>query len=246
MNTGFSFKFCYGGKDKNGVNPLLFLEFIQIELESFIEIFNFYLSLVIGKLDSKKQLIIEDDSWKKPNMIYSFNYTNTYQKIHNMIEVEYLHGSYGELQNIVLGISDLEEECLKRLKAYGFTKYHQKLLKNTNYLFLKENSTLMNRIESKSIGETIVNIIIWGHSLAKSDESYIQEIFSFNQKPNVKIIVTVYFFNLQAKFDLLANLLNILGKEKIENWMKKGWLKFEKTPNIAEINGIKPVALPKN
>jgi hypothetical protein len=27
--------------------------------------------------------------------------------------------------------------------------------------------------------------------------------------------------------------------------MKKGWLKFQENPNIAEINGIEPVELPK-
>src|SRR5690606_39348800 len=70
--------------------------------------------------------------------IYSFNYTNVYQRLHDSVSVEYLHGSHGEFQNIVLGISDLENKALKNLKAYGFTKYHQKLFKDTDYLFLDE------------------------------------------------------------------------------------------------------------
>ncbi|HCW3748850.1 TPA: hypothetical protein OXK62_003393, partial [Acinetobacter baumannii] len=46
-----------------------------------------------------------------------------------------------------------------------------------------------------------------------------------------------------AKFNLLTNLLHILGKEKVELWMKKGWLKFEPNPNIVELNNIEPVDL---
>lgn len=57
-----------------------------------------------------------------------------------------MHGSYGQDQNIVLGISDLNDDSLKKLKAYGFTKYHQKLFKDTDYLFLDEykNNILEN------------------------------------------------------------------------------------------------------
>ena len=139
------------------------------------------------------------------------------------------------------------------MKAYGFTKYHQKLMNNTNYQFLKE-SKIINRVLlenkagspiRKSNQKQVINITIWGHSLNISDESYIQEIFSFNEKSDENIRIKIFYFNDQAKFDLLANLLEILEKGKVEYWMKKGWLKFEKNPDIAEINGIEPAKLPK-
>lgn len=55
----------------------------------------------------------------------------------------------------------------------------------------------------------------------------------------------MFYYDKNTHADLLSNLFRILGKDKIENWIKKGWLKFEKNPNIAEINGITPVNLPK-
>ncbi|MEC8566860.1 MAG: hypothetical protein VXY56_00965, partial [Pseudomonadota bacterium] len=58
-----------------------------------------------------------------------------------------------------------------------------------------------------------------------------------------KFNVVIFYYSSQAKFDLLSNLLHILGKEKVEVWMKKGWLKFETNPNIVEINNIQPVDL---
>ena len=73
--------------------------------------------------------------------------------------------------------------------------------------------------------------------------TYIKELFSFNEPYDQGVRVVVYHYN-SAQFDLLSNLIYILKKDKVENWMKKGWLRFEPNPNIAEINGIEPVELP--
>jgi len=76
------------------------------------------------------------------------------------------------------------------------------------------------------------NILIWGHSLDSSDREYITSIFGLNDKKDLGVRVVIFFFNSQAKFALLNNLLAILGKDKVEQWMKKGWLKFEPNPKI--------------
>ena len=121
------------------------------------------------------------------------------------MKIEYLHGSHGEYQNIVLGVSDLEHENLKKLKAYGFTKYHQKLLKNTDFKFLNESDGIKSiirfwkRISEKNQPITLadkeknrLNIFIWGHSLDISDEVYIKEIFSLNDESYCNVHVVVY------------------------------------------------------
>jgi len=128
--------FCHGGKIENGFNPFYFVAYIHQQLEEFIEIFNLYMKFIINELKPNCGVKIDSVDWLYPEKIYSFNYTNTYQRIHENVEVEYLHGSHGEQQNIVLGVSDLTDESLKKLKAYGFTKYHQKLFNETDYLFL--------------------------------------------------------------------------------------------------------------
>lgn len=108
---------------------------------------NLYLELIVSQLQLKCTVEIAAEHWLYPDKIFSFNYTNTFQRIHNSVKVEYLHGSHGEFQNIVLGISDLEDDALKKLKAYGFTKYHQKLFKDTDYLFLDEYKTFISNNE---------------------------------------------------------------------------------------------------
>ena len=80
----------------------------------------------------------------------------------------------------------------------------------------------------------------------KLDENYIKEIFSFNfEKVAHSIEVIIFYYDEWAKFELLNNLLDILGKDIVEKWMKKGWLKFEQNPDIAKLNNIEPVELSK-
>ncbi len=122
-------------------------------------------------------------------------------------------------------------------------KFNEKIVKNSlqwNLWDIKRFS-----VESLEVNHR-TNIFIWGHSLDISDDVYISEVFSLNYNDEDKNVrVVVYYFNEQANFDLLANLIHILGKEKVELWMKKGWLKFEKNPDIAKINDIEPVELPR-
>jgi len=251
--------FCHGKNVKNGFCSTEFMTFLHTELERFIEIFNLYLEIIVGQLSRSKMIEI-DAEWSYPDKIFSFNYTNTYQRLYDPVDVEYLHGSCGEYQNIVLGVSDLEDESLKKIKAYGFTKYHQKLFKDTDYLFLdqyKKNiskneedilalkdelkgeirsayrDSLLSQINEIEKNTSLnLQIIIWGHSLDVSDKDYILDLFSLNDDIDRNVRITVYYFDKTAKFSLLNNLLAILGKDKVEQWMKNKWLCFKPNPEI--------------
>ena len=128
----------------------------------------------------------------------------------------------------------MHEEALKKIKAYGFTKYHQKLFKETDYLFLHENSKVKQAIgiAQSYVTKDNINFYFWGHSLDVSDREYIEEIFSFNSTKDSKVRVTLYYFDNTGKFSLLNNLLTILGKTKVEKWMKNKWLVFKPNPEI--------------
>ncbi|WP_436917307.1 AbiH family protein [Acinetobacter schindleri] len=235
------------------------IDFLYKELEEFINIFNDYINNIINKLLGCRKAKLTN--YFDIDYVYSFNYTQTYNSIYdNKIKVNFLHGSSRSDQNIVLGISDLKDDLLIKNKAYGFVKYHQKLLKNTDFRFLKNNEKLKAvRGFWGDIGKGVdsfpedflvkidkrCNIYLWGHSLDKSDASYIQEIFSYNSEFDENIRVVVLYFNEAAKFSLLANLLDILGKNLVEKWMKEGWLAFKSNPDIAGINNIKKVNINK-
>ena len=246
--------FCHGKNVKNGFSATEFITFLHTELEKFIEIFNLYLEIIVRELSRSKMIEINAE-WSYPDKIFSFNYTNTYQRLHDSVDVEYLHGSHGQYQNIVLGISDIEDEGLKKLKAFGFTKYHQKLFKDTDYLFLdnykkivRENLSQLEKhtrtdyqnyqIEQRNLerinklGQLDLNFYIWGHSLDVSDQDYIIDLFSLNDDMDRNVRVTVYHFDKPAKFSLLNNLLAILDKDKVERWMKNQWLVFQANPEV--------------
>ncbi len=75
--------------------------------------------------------------------------------------------------------------------------------------------------------------MIWGHSLDISDKDYILDLFSLNDDIDRNVPCdTVYYFDKTAKFSLLNNLLAILGKDKVEQWMKNKWLCFKPNPEI--------------
>ena len=256
--SNLNMNFCHGKNIKNGFCSTEFMTFLHTELERFIEIFNLYLEIIVGQLFQSGRIDI-DAEWSYPDKIFSFNYTNTYQRLHDSVDVEYLHGSCGEYQNIVLGVSDLEDDSLKKIKAYGFTKYQQKLFKDTDYLFLDEFKKLIEdgkkqfdtdlklmsanalsdirtRFIKRGLGSNAttldLNFIIWGHSLDVSDKDYILDLFSLNDDIDRNVRVTVYYFDKTAKFSLLNNLLAILGKDKVEQWMKNKWLCFKPNPEI--------------
>ena len=267
------------GKTEYGFSSEKYISYLNRQLDEFIDIFNQYLELIVSQLESKNQFKIDADDWIFPKIIYSFNYTNTYKRFyqHKKAKTEFLHGSHGQEQNIVLGISDLEDESLKKIKAYGFTKYHQKLFKDTDYLFLDEYKTRISNNE-KAIDKLMkqyqrnidinndreilmrmkkdIDVLefnrklnlyfyIWGHSLDISDKDYIIDLFSLNDDLDRNVRVVVYYFDKNAKFALLNNLLAILGKDKIEHWMKKDWLQFKENPKITPENAITLQDLPK-
>lgn len=221
-------------------------------LESLISIFNRYLIEIVESLNANQELL-KFECILQVNQLFSFNYTNTFQRLYKQnIKIDFLHGKCGDSQNIVLGLSDLSHEILKNYKAYGFVKYHQKLMKDTDYKFISENEFVNDKLSfwraprsytQQDETDNTVNLTFWGHSLDVSDRNYIEEVFSLNDEKDLRVRVLIYFYNAQAKFSMLANLIHILGNKKVENWMKKGWLKFEPVPNIADINEIQPVKL---
>ncbi|MDE2421058.1 MAG: hypothetical protein KGO49_07770 [Gammaproteobacteria bacterium] len=220
---------------------------LRTELECFIEIFNIYLTDFVGKFEPKNSLEAIGEL-PELDIIFSFNYTSTFRNFYqpdiysDAIKIEFLHGkSEVNTKGLVLGIDDFTHELLREHKAYGFIKYHQKLVKETDYLFLKENNGVLAELGPRqylgdSDGE--IDIYIWGHSLDVSDRDYIEEIFSLNDSIESECLtrVVIYYHNDASRFSMLANLIHILGKDLVERWMKKGWLKFDVVPDIYKLN----------
>lgn len=215
------------------------LKHLDEDLIDFIEIFSEYIAF-IDKLEVKSTLKKPEVFEKDLDAIYSFNYSSTIERLYSHSNINFIHGQAGQNSNkkIVLGISELQDQILIDNKAYGFVKYYQKLINNTDYQFLRSNSPVIE-LEKNMKSQNLtkyhpIEIYIWGHSLDSSDSDYIHEIFSFNQeeKPSVRVIV-YYYSKPHAQ---LSNLIDILDKDTIETWMKNKWLEFIETPDIQRLN----------
>ena len=213
------------------------------DLTFFSEIFTSYINLVINQLEPVRPFDSFGDLGKEIDAVYTFNYSSTFERLYpkilddqlNQIEAQYIHGS-AERKNIVLGISDLDEKQLKKYKVYGFVKTFQKLINNTDYMFLDNTDVkLTNKPPIDYLLENDYEIIIWGHSLDSSDAEYVKEMFSLNSENLLNRVVIKVWYH-QSSHMSLANLMHIMGKDVIQEWMKKGWLVFEAAPDIYKEN----------
>jgi hypothetical protein len=126
---------------------------------------------------------------------------------------------------MVLGVSEINI-TLKSHKLYQFTKYFQKLHKNTDYLFL---DSIIKDLKISHKGQQDYTLYFWGHSLDSSDLEYIREVFEVVSKSDNEI--KIFYHSISAKADQLKNLLNIIDKNIIENLMKHKKLQFLEATN---------------
>lgn len=220
------------------INEKKILADLSNSLNQFINIFNLYftdiiqpfydnykaLGLIKDKQSKNMQILTSLNTSSFPNdvnfnFIYSFNYTPTLFEYYHSEKINYIHGRIGSEHNMVLGISDINDE-LKKHKMFAFTKYYQKLYKNTDYIFL----------EKKMLPENDdFNIYIWGHSLDQSDGQYIKVIFELLEDNRYHLII--FYHDNFARASQLQNLLSICGQSTIERVMKSKQLVFQESTN---------------
>lgn len=191
------------------------------ELIIFKKIFNYYFETFVYPLYDNFKVKVNKNLFSTINKHYTFNYTPTFEKIYgNSSITKFLHGRINSEKNmIVLGINEVPKNNVHDKRYFlPFTKYFQKLNNNTDYVFLKEFQT--------KVSDNYF-FFFFGHSLDKSDEDYLNEVFNFvNQlKTKTKKIIVIYHTE-EAKSKLLLNILNIRGKSDIQDLMRMKILQF--------------------
>lgn len=191
------------------------------ELLDFKLIFSLFFETFIFPLYKGMNLNISKSLFNSINRHYTFNYTPTFEKIFvSNSKTSFLHGKINSVENkIVLGINEVPiNENIDKRYFLPFTKYFQKLNNATDYNFIQEFSAKKNYN---------YQFFFWGHSLDKSDEDYINEVFDFvgELSSRIKKIIVIYHSE-KSKETLLLNLLNIRGKNNIQDLMRNQTLEF--------------------
>lgn len=222
-NGYFILDLKYINKRKSLIDLKKIVEDLLISFEDFIKIFNRYLVDVISVFykEVKKKSVIP---FHLMDEIYSFNYTPTFENIYNIdkSKIVYLHGKIHEdcqSQNLVLGISEINEE-VKKSKIYGFAKYYQKVNKSSNNKFIEVPKQVVS-----NLNETIFYII--GHSLDSSDKEYIVDLFKFLKLDYNKYSkICIFYFSKKDKENKWNNLFSIIEKDVVLEMNKFGRLYF--------------------
>ncbi len=158
---------------------------------NFINIFTKYIKIV--NTMHTKQI---DLFHKKYQVVLSFNYTNTYERVYNSnIPIYYIHGS-AKKNNIVLGVGSEYFDSSYKDNALNFYKFYQRITKNTDTDFLKHFD--FNFI-----------LDIYGHSLDPTDEDILKECMNHADKINI------YYVDEKDKHDKIKNLIKIFGKNRL-------------------------------
>lgn len=208
-DTAFKMNKKYINQRKSIIDIAKIFEDLSKSFEEFIVIFNRYLVDVVSVFYDAV-INNEKNPFHLMSEIYTFNYTPTLERIYgvNNSNITYLHGKISdvnEVQNLVLGVSDISDD-IKIEKAYDFTKYYQKIKKNSNNKFVE--------IPPKNQGydeETIFYIV--GHSLNESDKSYISRVFDFLKEDKYdKGKVCVFYYDNKDRDSKIRNLLSVVGE----------------------------------
>ena len=143
------------------------------------------------------------------NNVLTFNYSNTYERIYGGVHwnesVDHVHGfASGKIEgdpNIILGITSENE---KSQSSYvEFEKYFQRITKKTG-------SKYKNWLQSRLGKNEKIEVVFFGHSLDSSDSDIIKDLIC-KEESHVKI----YYFDDSAYKQIVANLIEIIGKDEV-------------------------------
>lgn len=222
--------------------------FLYEELLRYTFCFELYLRFILPILappleKSQKPLakLFENNNPNIQTFLLSFNYTSTVQDLYDPhIHTHYIHGrlrSKEYLQKhmlepacqlstpLVLGYHAKQTENIAPTPFLFFEKFYQRILHHTH----TDVYRWLDQIRDESILETVV----YGHSLDVTDEDFIRLIF--NKSKNIK----VYYHDESVLPTLLTNLVTIFGREYIDRSHAIGQLQFVHSRNLT-LNSKKP------
>ena len=143
--------------------------------------------------------------------VLTFNYSNTYERIYSGTKWNdkpiYAHGfANGDLNNdsnIILGITSDNDSNLYA----EFEKYYQRIIKKAGDKY-REWFSISERENQQ------IDVLFFGHSLDSSDSDIIMDILKCPHA-HIKIL----YHNDDAYKRIVLNIIGIIGKEKLVNYV---------------------------
>lgn len=186
------------------------LNAVHASLCSYLENFCLSLELYISTFINHTEIsgispdIVDFDA----DNVLIFNYSTTYERVYGGTRwkenINHIHGMAEDgnenKSNIVLGITSANDSEKEPLYV-EFEKYFQRITKHTG-------SEYKNWLDKKMQRKEKIEVAFFGHSLDPSDSDIIKDLLC-----NDKTTITIYFYNEKSYQQIIANLIEILGKE---------------------------------
>ena len=196
---------------------------LRKDLGNLILVFELYLKEVV------QTILVENRNTNIDNIgqidkVISFNYTNTFSKIYNNVEINYLHGNVREdldkgINNIVLGTDEYlpKETKSTNLTFVYFKKYFQRIYKKLGAKYKEWLNTTQTYSGDEAEGidyrdgkNKMVYVYFFGHSLATSDRDILGEIIE-SKYTKVKI----FYYDIKSYGEQIQNLIKLIGQDKL-------------------------------
>lgn len=215
-------------------NPKDFTRRLEDDLDILIKCLEVYL-LLINKfpINNINKNIVDT----KADKVISFNYTNIYLNNYNTIQkndIDFIHGEAGK-DNIVLGIEETfedEKEINNNLTFIKFKKYFQRIYKKTGLKYKdwleNANDKKLDEFFNDSTADKIKhNIYIFGHSLDVTDKDILNYIILHKNVGKT----TIYYYNEEAYAQQITNLVKVIGKDELIEFVGDKKIEFIKQSN---------------
>ena len=200
-----------GGKELNAIKLSIIHRELCIGLDRFSQALELYIYHFVNQ--TKVEGISPDIIDFAADKVLTFNYSNTYERIYGGIrwnqDVDYIHGFAKPIEDnrsgIILGVTSKEE--LTKNGYVEFEKYFQRITKCTGSNYAKW-------LASKATKHTKKEIVFFGHSLDSTDGDVILDLVS-----DETTSVTIYYHDNKAYQQIVANLIEIIGKEHLISYV---------------------------
>ena len=203
------------------------IDYLYNQLKDLAEALKIYLNLFVDKTtellcdsSSGEPKISQSEIMNHYDVVISFNYTYTYERLSLDDDLFHIHGVIDDQIVLVLN-SDQDDEETIDTSFLIFKKYYQRGYYATDSSYLRWVRSLRERM--KKDNNTVngnIKLYIMGHSLDVTDEKYICELFG------LATTITVFHHNETAKKQYIENLINIFGGNEFEKLRDEKQLSF--------------------
>ena len=206
-------------------NYFILTEKLSNDLNNLTRCLEIYLSKYINNLDKGLRIPEILELKDKINVVLSFNYTNTFERLygHESVRYDYIHGK-ADIENtvdscqLVLGIDEYldEKEKSNNIDFIQYKKYFQRIYKRTGR---KHIDWLKKLNRSNGIDLDELNIYILGHSLDITDKDILYPLIMFGKQENLgfysSVNIIVYDHDKKASFNHIANLVKVITQDEL-------------------------------